>query len=407
MTRPTLKLSRPERLQTGWHAASLDELIPDDHRVRVVWRFVEGLDLSALEEQVRSHEGGSGRPAIDPRLLLGLWLYATVDGVGSARLLARQCEEALPYRWLCGGVSVNYHTLADFRVGHQAFLSDLLTRSVGALLHQGLVRLERVAQDGVRVRTAAGAPSFRRRSTLRECLREARAQVAALEQELATDPGNESLRRQAARIRAATEREQRVQQALAAAEAMTDRTDEEARASTTDPEARIMKMPDGGFRPAYNIQFATDAGSRLIVGVAATTGGDQPQLVPMLEQLVERYGRPPTEHVVDGGYFTRNGVIAAEAIGTTLYAPPPKARDGRDPAAPLPTDHPSVAAWRARMASDAGKAVYRERASLAEWANALARNRGLTCIRLRGLAKATTVALWFALAHNLMQMTGG
>lgn len=407
MTPPTLKLSRPERQQTGWHAACLDELIPEDHRVRVVWRFVEGLDLTALEEKVRSHEGGSGRPAIDPRLLLGLWLYATVDGVGSARLLARQCEEALPYRWLCGGVSVNYHTLADFRVGHQAFLSDLLTRSVGALLHQGLVRLERVAQDGVRVRTAAGAPSFRRRSTLRDCLREAKAHVAALERELATDPGHDSVRRQAARIRAATEREQRVQQALAAAEAMIDRNDDDARASTTDPEARVMKMPDGGFRPAYNIQFATDADSRLIVGVAATTGGDQPQLVPMLQQLVERYGRPPVEHVVDGGYFTRNGVIAAEAMGTTLYAPPPKAREGRDPAAPLPTDHPSVATWRARMASEAGRAIYRQRAGVAEWVNALARNRGLTCIRLRGLAKATTVALWFALAHNLMQMAGG
>lgn len=404
MTTPSAKLSRPERHQTAWQTCSLDELIPDDHRVRTVWGYVERLDVSPLEREVRSREGAAGRPAIDPRLLLGLWLYATIDGVGSARLLARLCDDSLPYRWLCGGVTVNHHTLADFRVGHQAFLSDLLTRSVGALLHQGLVRLERVAQDGVRVRAAAGAPSFRRRSTLRDCLREAREQVTALERELAEEPGHDSLRRQAARIRAATEREQRIQQALAAAEAMSDRSDDEARASTTDPQARVMKMPDGGFRPAYNIQFATDAASRLIVGVAASDGGDQPQLVPMLRQLAERYGAPPAEHVVDGGYFTRAGVIEADALGTTLYAPPPKARNGRDPAAPLPTDHPSVATWRQRMASDAGKAVYRQRAGIAEWVNALARNRGLLRLNVRGLAKATTIALWFALAHNLMVM---
>lgn len=404
MTTPSAKLSRPERHQTAWQTCSLDELIPDDHRVRTVWGYVERLDVSPLEREVRSREGAAGRPAIDPRLLLGLWLYATIDGVGSARLLARLCDDSLPYRWLCGGVTVNHHTLADFRVGHQAFLSDLLTRSVGALLHQGLVRLERVAQDGVRVRAAAGAPSFRRRSTLRDCLREAREQVTALERELAEEPGHDSLRRQAARIRAATEREQRIQQALAAAEAMSDRSDDEARASTTDPQARVMKMPDGGFRPAYNIQFATDAASRLIVGVAASDGGDQPQLVPMLRQLAERYGAPPAEHVVDGGYFTRAGVIEADALGTTLYAPPPKARNGRDPAAPLPTDHPSVATWRQRMASDAGRAVYRQRAGIAEWVNALARNRGLLRLNVRGLAKATTIALWFALAHNLMVM---
>lgn len=404
MTTPSAKLSRPERHQTAWQTCSLDELIPDDHRVRTVWGYVERLDVSPLEREVRSREGAAGRPAIDPRLLLGLWLYATIDGVGSARLLARLCEDSLPYRWLCGGVTVNHHTLADFRVGHQAFLSDLLTRSVGALLHQGLVRLERVAQDGVRVRAAAGAPSFRRRSTLRDCLREAREQVTALERELAEEPGHDSLRRQAARIRAATEREQRIQQALAAAEAMSDRSDDEVRASTTDPQARVMKMPDGGFRPAYNIQFATDAASRLIVGVAASDGGDQPQLVPMLRQLAERYGAPPAEHVVDGGYFTRAGVIEADALGTTLYAPPPKARNGRDPAAPLPTDHPSVATWRQRMASDAGRAVYRQRAGIAEWVNALARNRGLLRLNVRGLAKATTIALWFALAHNLMVM---
>jgi transposase len=405
---PPPRISTPERLQQGFHSASLDEMIADDHRVRVVWRYVEGLDLSALYRQIESVEGGAGRPAIDPRLLLGLWLYATVDGVGSGRALARLCEESLPYRWLCGGVSVNHHTLSDFRVGHKSFLDDLLTRSVGSLLHAGLVSLERVAHDGVRVRASAGAASFRRRSRLRECLKEARAQVEALQHELATDPGAGTTRQQAAQVRAATEREQRIRQALAAAEAMVNKDDEKARASTTDPQARVMKMADGGFRPAYNLQYATASDSRIIVGVDVTDcGSDQRQLVPMLQQLVDRYGSASREHLVDGGYVSLAGITAAAELGATVYAPVPKPKDDqRNPHEPRANDEPAVAEWRQRMGTEQAKAVYPERAALAECTNAQARNRGLTKLVVRGIEKVGCIALWYALAHNLMAETG-
>lgn len=404
---PQPRLAAPERLQQGFHAASLDEMIAEDHRVRVVWQYVERLDVSQLHAQVRSVEGGAGRPAIDPRLLLALWLYATLDAVGSARSLARLCEESLPYRWLCGGVSVNYHTLADFRVEQKAFLDDLLTRSMASLMHAGLVTLDRVAQDGVRVRASAGAPSFRRRSTLRDCLRDARAHLAALQRELVEDPAATTARQAAARARAATEREQRVREALAAAEAMASKDDEQARASTTDPDARVMKMPDGGYRPAYNVQFATADGSRVIVGVdVSNRGSDQPHLVPMLQQLVDRYGETPDQHLVDGGFVSLAGITQAAAMGTTVYTPVPAPRGDRPADEPRAKDDPAVAEWRQRMGSDEAKDIYRERAGLAEWANAQARNRGLTKFTVRGIDKIGCIALWFALAHNLAVTAG-
>ena len=404
MPTPRPRIESPERHQQGFHAVSLDELIAEDHRVRLVWRYVERLDVSGLEGQIRSVEGGAGRPAIDPRLLLALWLYATIDGVGSARALARLCDESLPYRWLCGGVSVNHHTLSDFRTGKKAFLDDLLTRSVASLLHAGAVTLNRVAQDGMRVRASAGAASFRRRSTLQDRLREARAHLTELERELAEDPASGTLRQQAARLRAAQEQEARIEAALAATETIDG---EDPRASTTDPDARIMKMPDGGCRPAYNVQFTTTTDTGVIVGVTAVNrGSDYRQLVPMLQQLVDRYGEAPRQHLVDGGFVSRAAIDSAAGYDTTVFSPVPDKRHGRDPHEPSQADSATVAEWRQRMATPEAKAIYGERGRTAEWANALARNRGLVQIPVRGLEKATCIALWFALAHNLMVTAG-
>src|SRR5712691_3152744 len=167
----------------------LEALLAADHRARVVWEFVEGLELSPLYQAIKAVEGHAGRPAIDPAILMALWLYATLEGVGSARALARLCEEHDAYRWICGGVSVNYHTLADFRVQHPEVLDGLLTTSVAALLAEGVVELTRVAQDGVKIRASAGGASFRREERLVQCLAEATAQVAALREQLEGDPG--------------------------------------------------------------------------------------------------------------------------------------------------------------------------------------------------------------------------
>jgi transposase len=405
------RLRRAERQQVVMQVASLDSLLPEDHGARVVWDYVEGLDLSRLYADIGSVEGGPGRNAIDPRILLALWLYATLDGVGPARQLARLCEDHVAYRWICGGVSVNYHTLSDFRTAHPALLDDLLTQSVATLMQEGLVTLHRVAQDGMRVRADAGAASFRRRESLEKCQQQAQEQVESLRQELETDPGTSTRRRQAARERAARQRSARVEQALEAlSEIEKKRSGQEkkkkARASTTDPEARVMKMADGGFRPAHNVELATDTASQVITGVdVVNAGSDTGQMPPMVQQHQDRYGRRPEEFLVDGGFAQLDAIEqVSTAAGTTVYAPLQKARkEGRDPYQPLPGDSEAIAAWRRRMGTAEAKEIYKERAATAECVNAISRNRGLHQFLVRGLQKVRTVVLWFALAHNLMR----
>ena len=387
-----------------------EELLPKEHDARIVWNFVEKLDLTDLYEKIRSLEGGPGRPAIDPRILVALWIYATLEGVGSARALDVLCVEHNAFRWLCGGVSVNYHTLADFRVKHDTFLDNVLTHSVAVLREQELVDLNRVAQDGMRVRASAGAASFRRRPTLEECLREAREQVDRLRQELASDP-SVTLRQAKAQERAAREREERVRKALdrlPELEAKKKAQDQDkARASTTDPEATVMKMADGGFRPAYNVQFGTDTTSQVIVGVTVTTcGSDQGEMAPMVEQIHKRYETYPDAMLVDGGFVKKEDIeaVSVPEKGCTVYAPVPKPKkEETDRHAPKPNDSPAVAEWRQRMGTAEAKEIYKDRAATAECVNAQARNRGLVQLLVRGLEKVKTIALWFAIAHNLMR----
>ena len=406
------RLQRPRRDQIALRPSDLESLLPPDHRARLVWAFVESLDLGALHARIKAVEGHSGRPPIDPAILVSLWLYATLEGVGSARALDRLCDEHDAYRWLCGGVGVNHHTLADFRVEQADLLDELLTQSVAALLATGEVTLSRVAHDGIRVRAGAGAASFRRRATLERALAEADAQVRALKTELDEDPGATSRRVAAARERAAAERAERVRKALAQLPALEaakqrnrkkDRPPAEARASTTDPEARVMRLGDGGYRPAWNGQFTSDVESGLVVGVGVTNrGSDQGELTPAIEGLERRFGRRPAEVLADGGYVALPEIDALAERGTRLYAPPMVPRDpSRDPYQPLPADSQPVAEWRARMGTDEAKAIYRLRAAVAEWVNALARNRGLGQLRVRGAEKVRSILLWFALAHNL------
>lgn len=409
------RLQRAERHQMGWQPVDLDGLIPIEHRARAVWAYVEELDLSAFCEGIRAVEGHAGRPAIDPAILVSLWLYATLEGVGSARALERMCEEHHAYRWLCGGVSVNHHTLSDFRVAHEKALDRLLSQSAGALMAEGLVKLRRVAQDGMWVRASASAPSFRRGSTLRECVKEAEAQLERLHRELDADPAATSRRQEAAKRRAAQERLARVKRAVKAAKEAEERQKEaekkegasgqEARASTTDPEARVMRMADGGFRPAYNAQFATDTASQVIVGVEVTTrGNDTREMTPMAEQVRRRYRRTPRRWLADGGYLERSDIENLAAMGTEAFVPPMKKRPSKRLGHGVRwPDGPGVAAWRKRMETARGRAIYRERPGAAECVNAQARNRGLTRLLVRGREKVRAVLLWFAIAHNLLR----
>jgi transposase len=403
------RLRHAVRNQIEFQECSLDELLSEEHEARIVWNYVCGLDLSELHARIQAVENGPGQAPADPRILVALWLYATLRSVGSARELNRLCQDYTPYRWICGGVSMNYHTLSDFRTQHVELLDRLLTESVASMMAEGLVTLDRVAQDGMKVRASAGAASFRRKPTLEEALAEAEQQVAKLRQELEADPAASRTRQQAARQRAAEERAERIRAALEQlpkiAESKKAKDREKARASTTDADARVMKMADGGFRPAFNVQLATATDSQVITGVDVTnSGGDQGQLAPMVAQHQERYGEVPDEALVDGGFAKKEDIEKVEQGGTTVYAPVQKSKDPqRDAHTPRPDDTPAVALWRQRMTTDEAKVIYRERAATAECVNALARNRGLQRFLVRGLQKVKAVALWYALVHNLMR----
>jgi transposase len=394
---------------------SLDQMLPPDHVARVVWAYVEQVDVTPLLAGIRSVEHHAGNPAFDPRVLLGLWLLATIQGVGSAREIERRCVEHLAYRWLAGDLTINYHTLSDFRTAHVAFLDQLLTTSVATLLHQQLIVLERVAQDGLRVRASAGTASFRRAATLERCLAEAEAHVQAIQAQAEADPSARVQRQQ----RLAEDRRDRIAAALTEAQQLAARRQQveatkgtkaaEPRASTTDPEARRMKMPDGGFRPAYNVQLATTTTGGLIVGATVVNqGSDSGQLTPMVEQLATRYDQKPKAMLADGGFATQEDIHRLYTEHQVQVYAPVKDADkkraaGVDPFAPRKGDPEGVAAWRQRMGTEAAQAIYAERAQTAEWANAGMRNRGLYQFRVRGLAKVRAVVLWYVLAHNLLR----
>jgi transposase len=406
-----VRVQRAERNQVELRASSLDEVLPEEHRARVIWDALEELDLTALYEPVGSREGSAGRPAIDPRILVALWLYATCEGVGSARELERLCSMHAAYRWLCGGVSVNYHTLSDFRVGHEKALDDLMTQILGALMSDGLLRLRRVAQDGMRVRGHAGAASYRRGASLKECLREARKHVQTVKKQLGQDGDRALQRHEAAKRRAAEEREARVRKALRKLEELNVSKPKaqavETRVSTTDPECRVMKMADGGWRPAWNIQLATDVESRVIVGVRVTDkGNDQGQIEPMLEEIGRRTEELPKDLLVDGGFVKLKSIERAAEAGVAVYAPPQQAkRSDVDATKPKENDGPGVVAWRERMGTQRAQAIYKDRATIAERTNADLRTwRGLDRISVNGASKVLCVALWSALAFNLMRM---
>lgn len=423
------RVMSPQRNQIELRPCDLESVLAADHPARTVWLFVQALDLGPLYARIKSVDGSGGAPAIDPAILVALWLWATIDGVGSARELDRLCERDDAYRWICGGVGVNYHTLADFRAEQAQWLDDQLTRSIAALLERKLVTLNVLAQDGLRVRASAKAASFRRKEKLAQLHGIAKAQVHALKRELNEDAGASSRRKQAARERAAREREQRLAQALATMDKIEgakpkprvkprgDNDDPpdpgnvakpapEPRVSTTDPESRVMKMADGGFRPAFNAQLAVDTQTQLIAAVdVVNCGTDMGQMAPMHQSVQARYGLTPAHWLADGGYTKLQAIEDLTARGTQPVVPPPASRNPDiDPLAPKETDSLALRQWRNFMASDHGRTLYLQRGATVECANAQVRRRGLARFLVRGLLKTKAVLLWHALAHNLMRM---
>jgi transposase len=413
-----VRVNRPERSQVEMQFLSLNQMLPADHRARIVWQFVESLNVEPLYADFKVTAGEKGRNAIAPEVLLALWLMATIDSVSSARALERRTKTDMPYLWLCGGVTVNYHTLSDFRSSNAAFLEKLLVDTVTAMMQQGFVTLDTIGQDGMRVRASAGSSSFRREPTLSELHRKAEEHVKRLQEEGAaeSDAVQGNARREAAQKRAATERAERIAESLRQVEELREQKEKRqkgdgvnARCSTTDPDARKMKMGDGGFRPAYNVQFATDGDSRVIAAVEVTnSGSDRGQLADMHAKVAEHYGKTPKHQLVDSAFVTQEDVTKVEAAGTKVVSTVPRAAEmtkrGQDPHAKQPKDTDEFAAFRQRMIEPEYQALYKQRPSVAEFPNAEARNRGLTLLKVRGLQKVKSVALLFAVTFNLMRM---
>lgn len=416
---------RADRDQTRWDFIDLEALLPQDHRARVVWDFVERLDLSALYDAIKAREGEPGRPPPDPSVLMALWLYATTEGVGSARELDRLTERDLAYRWIAGGVPVNYHGLSDFRVAHVAVLDRLLTESVTALIAEGVVSLDEIAVDGTKVRANASRGSFKTGDKLRRIEAAVAQRLATLKAEIASDPEASSRRRRAAQARAAREVKERAERARATLDkvraekekrAKTHRQDEakktsEAKVSLSDPDARVMRFPDGAVRPAYNAQVAATPGTGIILSVDMTDRrNDSGLAVPMVDDIVRRYGKVPEKLLVDTHYATSEDIAALathEAGPVTVFAPLPTERDDVKPASLANRERKrarepeSVKAWRSRMETAAGQEVYGLR-KLIERLNANLKNHGFGFLTVRGLIKAQAVALWHAIANNLM-----
>jgi transposase len=417
------RVLRPDREQLYWDQIDLESQIEPNHLVRVIWSFVESLDLSALYGAIKARDDVAGRPTPDPKILLALWLYATAEGIGSARALERLCRNHAAYRWLCGGVPVNYHGLSDFRIAHGTLLDRVLSESVASLAAAGLITLDEVAVDGTKVRANASKPSYRGAEDLTEFEAAAQERIERLRSELDTDPGASERRRRAAGERAARDvaaRADAARKKLAKLQEEKKRREKshpkeeaekaESQVSSTDPDARIMMMADGGFRPAYNVLVSATTGTQVILGIEVSERRNEAGIAePMVQNLIDRYGCAPARVLIDTKAATQADIMAlAEhpAGCITVYTPPPPDKETataesiRKRAWRRRCEPPVLQEWRARMASPDGRRIYDRRRQI-ETINAQLKNHGLGRLVLRGLQKVRCEALLHAIAHNL------
>jgi len=311
------------RQQMAWSTVDVEQLIDQDHRARVIWELVGKLDLSRFYDAIKSREEKGGCPAHSPQLLISLWVYALTLGINSAREIQRRCEWDPAFRWLTGLEVVNYHTLSDFRVEKQEAADELFSQLLAVLSSEGLVNLEQVTLDGTKIKAQASGKSFRREKTLQEHLEWARQRVKEVESE-----NREEISQRVAKAqqRARREKQERLELALKELEKVREQKEgeekKEARASSSDPEARIMKQSGGGFAPSYNTQISTDTANGIIVDVEVMqAGNDYDQLLPAVERIAERLGKLPQQVVVDGGFIRRENVEGMARKKVDLLGP--------------------------------------------------------------------------------------
>lgn len=319
--RPKPRFQPIDREQLSWKMVNVERLIGADHPARAIWEFVGRLDLSGYSAKTRAVEGMAGRPCLDPRLLISLWIYAYSNGVGSARAIERLCGYDPAYQWLTGTEVVNAHSLSDFRVAHEEALKGLFVQVLALLSADGLITLERVMQDGTKIRASAASDSFRGKGRIQEAIQAAREHVAAVD---GMSEEESSLRANKARERSQRQRGERLQSALDEFQKLQAEGKEQSkiRVSTTDPDARVMKQPDGGFAPSYNVQANTDSANGLIVAVGVTqAGNDFEQLVPGVERVEQNFGEKPQQVVADGGYVSRDNIVKMKSLSVDFIGP--------------------------------------------------------------------------------------
>jgi transposase len=414
-----VRLVVPNRDQIEFKRFCIDDLVPADHKVRVVWNYVKSLDMSGFISKIQSVDGNAGRPATDPHLFLALWLYATIEGIVNGRVIDRYCREHNAFIWLCGAVDVNYHSINDFKVNNKDRLNNLLTQSIAVLLRAEIITLDSVSQDGMRVRAHASKTSFKRKITIMDFLDTAREYIKSLKEEIEENPSEIILLKRKSELKKAKELEEKIQRSLEELEKveekkeetlkkdrkkLKDKDREKIRTSITDPEATIMKMANSGFNPAYNVQFATDTESKVIVGVdVSNIGSDSGLMNPMLSQVIDRTGITPDNWLADGGYNAFNDIDDAKKTAPDMnIIIPVKNSHLPESYIPKPTDSESVKEWRINMGTIEAKEEYKDRASTSELVNAQARNNGLQQFFVKGLEKVTSTALIFALTHNMV-----
>lgn len=408
----TVRVKQPERRQVCMQMMSLDQMLPENHLARTVCAYVEQLDTSLLYENIVVTAHQAGRTATNPDVMLSLWLLATMEGIGSARELARRCKRDMAYMWICGEVSVNHRCLSEFRVDSGDFLDKLLTDTVTAMIHGNVVTYDMVAQDGMRVRASAGTSSFRRAPTLQKLKKEVKSFVDQLKGNDDDDSPGKAGSGQGVKRASHQQRLSRIEEALQQVEELADRREkrkkgdgEKTRVSTTDPDARNMKMANGGYNPAFNVQFASDMNSRIIMGVSVTNeGSDAKELSPMVAQLKIRYQQVPKKTVTDSAYATKPSVTRTTRQGVKPVSSIPRSDQlkahGKDPYKRQKGDTDEYEAFRQRMLEPENIQLCKQRPSVAEFANADCRNRGLQQFNVRGLGKVQVVALWHAICFN-------
>jgi transposase len=403
-----IRTSEPQRAQGVIRFEIPEETLPSDHRARLLWGIVSQLDVSSFLSEAKAFEGHQGRDQTSVRMLLTLWLYAISVNVGSGREIERRLGSDPAFQWIVGDKRVGRTTLNEFRVSHPKALEKVFGDVLGVLMSKGLVSLDLVAQDGTRVRASASSPSFRSASALAACRRQAALHLRAV---LAQADDTDDVQQQRAREAKARDFQKRVDEAAAVVRELQESnfSDKTVRASTTDPEARVMKMPGSGFAPAYNVQLATagdpQGGARTIVGVRVTNvGSDYGSVGPMIDDIEQKCGKRPSVLLADNGHASAADIRAAADRGVTALIAP-QGRSMRKQ--PNPSEDPAVASWRDRMRTDEAKEQMRARASLCELSNAHIKTRfSMASLLVRGLTKVTCMVLMTALTANLVAHAG-